>query len=52
MKWDLIEAAIGATMLKDNGHHAWIGAHFANKRTHKQYLRSHRLGKFRKGRRK
>lgn len=34
---------------KDFGQHANLGAHFANKRTHTQYLRNNRLGKFAKG---
>ena len=43
------EAIIGAASLEDNGHHANVGAWYANQRTHKQYLRANHLGKFRKG---
>jgi hypothetical protein len=45
----LQEALISARMNKDMGVHANLGAHYANKRTHKQYLRANKLGKFRKG---
>ena len=44
----LLEAAMGAAMLKDYGKHAWYGATAASKRTIKKYLRKHRLGKFAK----
>jgi hypothetical protein len=40
---------IEAMSNKDYGHHASVGAYFAGKRTHKQYLRQNNLGKFRKG---
>ena len=43
------DAIIGAATLKDYGHHALVGAIMAGKRGQKQYLRKHRLGKFRKG---
>ena len=46
----LLDAAIGASMLKDFGHHAYFGAAMANKRTRNHYLRTNRLGKFRRGR--
>ena len=42
-------AIIGAATLKDYGHHALVGAIMAGERKTKQYLRKHRLGKFRKG---
>lgn len=44
----LLNAILGSRQNKDFGHHANVGAHFANKRTHKQYLRKDRLGKFAK----
>ena len=45
----LLDAAIGASMLKDFGHHAYFGAAMANKRNRNHYLRTNRLGKFRRG---
>ena len=45
----LLDAAIGAAMLKDYGQHAAFGANAANKRNRNQYLRRNRLGKFRRG---
>ena len=49
MTSSVMAAMIGAASLKDNGHHANVGAWYSNKRTHKQYLRANHLGKFRKG---
>ena len=46
---NLMSAMIGAASLKDLGHHANVGAWYANQRTHKHYLRANHLGKFRKG---
>ena len=40
---------IDAMSNKDMGLHARLGAYYANKGNHKQYLRKHKLGKFRKG---
>lgn len=48
----LLDMLIGSVACKDYGEHAWAGAQLANRRKHKQYLRSHHLGKFRKGKRK
>lgn len=48
----LFDMMIGAASLNNYGEHAWAGAQLANRRKHKQYLRSHHLGKFRKGKRK
>lgn len=45
----MLNAIIGAATLKDYGNHALVGAIMAGKRKQKQYLRKHRLGKFRKG---
>lgn len=45
----LYEAAIGASMLKDYGHHAAFGSAMANTRRRNRYLRQNRLGKFAKG---
>lgn len=42
-------AIIAAYHAKDKGMHASLGAYYAGKRTHKQYLRANHLGKFRKG---
>lgn len=42
-------AIIAAENAKDKGFHATMGAHMANKNSHKQYLRKHHLGKFAKG---
>ena len=44
-----LNAIIDSIKNKDFGLHANVGAHFANQRTHKQYLRKNRLGKFAKG---
>lgn len=49
MTSSVMAAMIGAASLKDNGQHAYVGAWYANQRTHKQYLRANRLGKFAKG---
>ena len=49
MNQQIQNAIIGAAMLKDYGHHAYVGAIMAGKREHKQYLRKNHLGKFRKG---
>lgn len=49
MKLSLFNAIICSRQNKDYGLHANVGAHFANQRTHKQYLRKNRLGKFAKG---
>lgn len=40
---------IDAKANKDFGLHARLGAYYASRGTHKQYLRKHRLGKFKKG---
>ena len=45
----LLEIAINQSMLKDYGSHAYFGAAMANKRTRNHYLRTNRLGKFRRG---
>ena len=45
----LLDAAIGAAMLKDYGNHAYFGEAMANKRNRNRYLRTNRLGKFRRG---
>ena len=42
-------AIIAAKKAKDKGFHANLGAHFANKKTHKKFLREHKLGKYQKG---
>lgn len=49
MTQQLIDAIKGAASLKDHGHHANVGAWYANQRTHKHHLRANHLGKFRKG---
>ena len=49
MNSTLQEAIMSARMNKDMGLHANLGDHYANKRTHKQYLRANKLGKFRRG---
>lgn len=49
MNKGLYNAIISSIKNKDFGIHANLGAHFANQRTHKQYLRKNRLGKFAKG---
>ena len=49
MNQQLLDAIIGAASLKDHGHHANVGAWYANKRQRNKYLRKHRLGKFAKG---
>lgn len=49
MTSSITSAIIGAASLKDNGHHANVGAWYANKRQRNKYLRKHRLGKFAKG---
>ena len=46
---DVYSAIIGAAMLKDYGNHAYFGALMACRRKTKQFLRKHRLGNFRKG---
>lgn len=46
----LLEIAIAQSSLKDYGNHAYVGAAMANKRNRNQYLRTNRLGKFRRGR--
>ena len=49
MNQQLLDAFIGAASLKDYGHHANVGAWYANKRQRNKYLRKHRLGKFANG---
>lgn len=49
MNLTIQNALIEAEAAKDKGYHASVGAHFAGKKTHKQYLRANHLGKFRKG---
>lgn len=46
---DLLFAMEAARANKDFGNMAYAGASLANSRSHKQYLRKHHLGKFRKG---